>query len=176
MLASDPTPPRRDKPMPLDITGIDHVQIAVPQRAGSGMPEILPRCLRLSRTCEAGRTAVPRRRLVSGRCAQMHIGVDPDGSPKSKRHVCFLMQRPRGGQGRDPCARHRYRGRKRGRGSFALLHPRPGRQPDRDRSEVSQIEHCRHRTDSNVYRAQPATCSVWTLARRRSAWRSPILC
>ncbi|MBV9903066.1 MAG: glyoxalase, partial [Alphaproteobacteria bacterium] len=21
---------------------------------------------------------------------QMHIGVDPEGSPKSKRHICFL--------------------------------------------------------------------------------------
>jgi len=78
--------------MPLAVTGIDHVQIAVPraQEAESltfyrevfGFPELAkPEELR-------GRGGA----WFQVGALQMHIGVDPDSSPKSKRHICFLVE------------------------------------------------------------------------------------
>jgi catechol 2,3-dioxygenase-like lactoylglutathione lyase family enzyme len=78
--------------MPLSIVGIDHVQIAVPKaleavclafyRELFGFPEIQkPEELR-------GRGGAWFQ--VGG--LQMHIGVDPEPSPKSKRHICFLVE------------------------------------------------------------------------------------
>lgn len=78
--------------MPLPIIGIDHVQIAVPKvretecltfyREVFGFPE-LPK--------------PPELRSRGGAwfqvgSLQMHVGVDPEPSPKSKRHVCFLVE------------------------------------------------------------------------------------
>jgi catechol 2,3-dioxygenase-like lactoylglutathione lyase family enzyme len=74
----------------LGITGIDHVQIVVP-RALEAV------CLKFYRDVFAFPELVKPVELQSRGGAwfqvgalQMHIGVDPDGSPKSKRHVCFL--------------------------------------------------------------------------------------
>lgn len=77
--------------MPLDIKGIDHVQIAVPRaleaeclafyRNVLGLPEI-----------EKPAELKPRGGAwFQLRNLQMHVGVDPEPSPKSKRHVCFLV-------------------------------------------------------------------------------------
>ena len=77
--------------MSLGIIGIDHVQIAVPEaleaecvafyREVFGFPEIpKPEELR-----ERGGAWFQVGAL------QMHIGVDPEPSPKSKRHICFLV-------------------------------------------------------------------------------------
>jgi catechol 2,3-dioxygenase-like lactoylglutathione lyase family enzyme len=77
--------------MTLGIRGIDHVQIAVPRalevaclafyREVLGLPEI-----------EKPEELKPRGgawfQLPN---LQMHVGVDPEPSPKSKRHVCFLV-------------------------------------------------------------------------------------
>jgi catechol 2,3-dioxygenase-like lactoylglutathione lyase family enzyme len=90
MLASDATPPRQGKPMSLGITGIDHVQIAVPKALEAD-------CLKFYREVFAfpELEKPPELRARGGAWfqvgnIQMHIGVDPEASPKSKRHICFL--------------------------------------------------------------------------------------
>jgi len=76
----------------LGVTGIDHVQIAVPRaqeaeclafyREVFGFPEI-PKPEELHRRGGA---------WFQVGALQLHIGVDPEASPKSKRHVCFLVE------------------------------------------------------------------------------------
>lgn len=77
--------------MPLNITGIDHVQIAVPRalereclafyRDVLGLPEI-----------EKPTELKPRGGAwFQLGTLQMHVGIDPEPSPRSKRHVCFLV-------------------------------------------------------------------------------------
>ena len=76
--------------MSLGITGIDHVQVAVPKALEA-------ECLKFYREIFAFRELAKPPELRT-RCGawfqvgtvQMHIGVDPDASPKSKRHICFL--------------------------------------------------------------------------------------
>lgn len=77
--------------MSLGIIGIDHVQIAVPKaleaealrfyREVFALPEI-PKPEELRARGGAWFQVGP---------LQMHIGVDPDAGPKSKRHICFLV-------------------------------------------------------------------------------------
>lgn len=77
--------------MPLSIAGIDHVQIAVPKALEA-------ECLAFYRGL-FGFPEIPKPEELRGRggawfqvgSLQMHIGVDPESSPKSKRHVCFLV-------------------------------------------------------------------------------------
>ncbi|MBI3677077.1 MAG: VOC family protein [Proteobacteria bacterium] len=82
--------------MSLEITGIDHVQIAVPKALEA-------ECLRFYREVFAF-SEIPKPEELRGRGGawfqvgplQMHIGVDPEPSPqsigpKSKRHICFLV-------------------------------------------------------------------------------------
>ncbi len=76
--------------MSLGITGIDHVQIAVPRALETA-------CLKFYREIFAFPELVKPVELQARGGAwfkvgplQMHIGVDPDASPKSKRHICFL--------------------------------------------------------------------------------------
>jgi catechol 2,3-dioxygenase-like lactoylglutathione lyase family enzyme len=76
--------------MSLGITGIDHVQIAVPKALEAS-------CLKFYREIFAFPELDKPVELQSRGGAwfqvgaiQMHIGVDPDSSPKSKRHICFL--------------------------------------------------------------------------------------
>ena len=78
--------------MPLSITGIDHVQIAVPRAMEA-------ECLAFYREL-FGLPEIPKPEELRGRggawfqvgSLQMHIGVDPEPSPKSKRHICFLVE------------------------------------------------------------------------------------
>ena len=78
--------------MPLSITGIDHVQIAVPKALEA-------ECLAFYREL-FGFPEIPKPEELRGRGGawfqvgglQMHIGVDLEPSPKSKRHICFLVQ------------------------------------------------------------------------------------
>ena len=77
--------------MTLGITGIDHVQIAAPKAL-----EI--ECLRFYREVLALPEIQKPDALKSRGGAwfqvgtlQMHIGIDPDTSPASKRHICFLV-------------------------------------------------------------------------------------
>ncbi|HTP77368.1 MAG TPA: VOC family protein [Rhizomicrobium sp.] len=76
--------------MSLGITGIDHVQITVPRALEA-------QCLKFYREVFAFPEVVKPVELQARGGAwfqigalQMHIGVDPEGSPKSKRHICFL--------------------------------------------------------------------------------------
>ena len=77
--------------MPLSISRIDHVQIAVPK-------DLEAQCLRFYREV-FGFPEIPKPEELRGRGGawfqvgdlQMHIGVDPEHSPKSKRHICFLV-------------------------------------------------------------------------------------
>ena len=74
----------------LGITGIDHVQIAVPKAREA-------ECLAFYREVFAF-PELPKPQELRARGGawfqvgplQMHIGVDPEPSPKSKRHICFL--------------------------------------------------------------------------------------
>ena len=78
--------------MPLPIIGIDHVQIAVPRALEA-------ECLRFYREV-FGFPELPKPPEFRGRGGawfqvgnlQMHVDVDPQASPKSKRHVCFLVE------------------------------------------------------------------------------------
>ncbi len=76
--------------MSLGITGIDHVQIAVPRALEAD-------CLKFYREVFAfpELEKPPELKARGGAwfkvgTLQMHIGVDPEGSPRSKRHICFL--------------------------------------------------------------------------------------
>jgi len=77
--------------MPLGITTIDHVQIAVPRALEAECLTFYRRVLGLSE--------IPKPKELRARGGawfqlgnlQMHIGVDPEPSPRSKRHVCFLV-------------------------------------------------------------------------------------
>lgn len=78
--------------MSLGIIGIDHIQIAVPKA-------LEPECLSFYRTVLA-LTEVKKPEKLKARggawfqispTTQMHIGIDPEPSPKSKRHICFLV-------------------------------------------------------------------------------------
>ena len=78
--------------MSLGIIGIDHVQIAVPKA-------VEQECLSFYRTVMALPEIEKPEKLKSRGGAwfqispttQMHIGIDPETSPKSKRHICFLV-------------------------------------------------------------------------------------
>ena len=77
--------------MPLDISVIDHVQIAVPKALEA-------ECLAFYRGT-LGLTEIEKPAELKQRGGawfqlpnlQMHVGVDPEPSPRSKRHVCFLV-------------------------------------------------------------------------------------
>jgi catechol 2,3-dioxygenase-like lactoylglutathione lyase family enzyme len=79
--------------MPLSIAGIDHVQVAVPKALEAA-------CLAFYREL-FGFRELPKPEELRGHGGawfetvpggmQMHIGIDPEPSPKSKRHICFLV-------------------------------------------------------------------------------------
>ena len=78
--------------MPLDVKGIDHIQIAVPRALEAA-------CLAFYRAVFAfPELAKPDELRARGGAwfqvgaLQMHIGVDEDASPRSKRHICFLVE------------------------------------------------------------------------------------
>jgi catechol 2,3-dioxygenase-like lactoylglutathione lyase family enzyme len=77
--------------MTLGISAIDHVQIAVPRALEA-------ECLAFYRQVLA-LPEIPKPEELRARGGawfqlpnlQMHVGVDPEPSPRSKRHVCFLV-------------------------------------------------------------------------------------
>jgi catechol 2,3-dioxygenase-like lactoylglutathione lyase family enzyme len=82
---------RKGVEMALDIKGIDHVQIAVPQALEA-------QCLTFYREV-LGLAEIEKPEALKPRGGawfqlpnlQMHVGVDPEASPMSKRHLCFLV-------------------------------------------------------------------------------------
>ena len=77
--------------MAVEIQGIDHVQSAVPRALEEA-------CVAFYRQV-FGFPDVPKPETLRSRggawfqvgAMQMHIGVDPEASPPSRRHVCFLV-------------------------------------------------------------------------------------
>ena len=77
--------------MSLGILAIDHVQTTVPKA-------LEKECLTFYRGM-LGLKEIPKPEELRARGGawfevgpiQFHIGVDPEGSPMSKRHVCFLV-------------------------------------------------------------------------------------
>jgi catechol 2,3-dioxygenase-like lactoylglutathione lyase family enzyme len=77
--------------MSLGISSIDHVQMSVPRALEA-------ECLAFYRGV-LGLFEVPKPEELGARggawfqvgATQFHIGVDPEPSPRSKRHVCFLV-------------------------------------------------------------------------------------
>ncbi len=80
--------------MPLEITAIDHVQIAVPRALEEESLRFYREVLALK--------GLPKPDEWRGRggawfeigALQMHVGIEPDppsAPPKSKRHICFLV-------------------------------------------------------------------------------------
>jgi len=77
--------------LPLDVLAIDHVQIAVPRALEAA-------CLAFYREVFAF-PELPKPVELRARggawfqvgALQMHIGIDEEASPKSKRHLCFLV-------------------------------------------------------------------------------------
>jgi len=77
--------------MTLAITRIDHVQIAVPKSLERESLAFYRDVL--------GLTEIPKPMELRARggawfqvgSLQMHVGVDPETSPQSKRHICFLV-------------------------------------------------------------------------------------
>jgi len=75
----------------LKIAAIDHVQMTVPRALEA-------ECLAFYRDV-LGLPEIPKPEELRARggawfqvgAIQFHIGVDPEPSPKSKRHVCFLV-------------------------------------------------------------------------------------
>ncbi len=78
--------------MSLGVIGIDHVQMSVPKALEA-------QCLAFYREV-FGFPEIPKPEDLRWRggawfqagTVQIHIGIDPDSSPKSKRHVCFLVE------------------------------------------------------------------------------------
>lgn len=77
--------------MPLAVIGMDHVQITVPVALEA-------KCLAFYRDLlGSAETAKPVELQTKGGAwfqlanLQLHIGLEPDASPPSKRHVCFLV-------------------------------------------------------------------------------------
>jgi catechol 2,3-dioxygenase-like lactoylglutathione lyase family enzyme len=77
--------------MSLGISSIDHVQIAVPRALEA-------ECVAFYRDV-LGLDEIPKPAELRARGGawfqlanlQFHVGVDPESSPRSKRHVCFLV-------------------------------------------------------------------------------------
>lgn len=78
--------------MSFQVIGIDHVQIAVPRALESECLAFYREVLRL--------TEIPKPEDLRARggawfqvgAVQLHIGIDPEPSPASKRHLCLLVQ------------------------------------------------------------------------------------
>ena len=77
--------------MSLGILGIDHVQIAVPKALEHQCLAFYREVLRLPELEKPEHLKVRGGAWFQAGPTQMHNGIDPDASPKSKRHICFLV-------------------------------------------------------------------------------------
>ncbi len=77
--------------MSLGITSIDHVQIAVPKALEAESLKFYREVLALPEIPKPEELRARGGAWFQIGALQMHIGVDPDASPRSKRHVCFLV-------------------------------------------------------------------------------------
>ncbi len=77
--------------MSLGILGIDHVQIAVPKALEDECLEFYRDVLALPEIEKPEHLKARGGAWFQAGAIQMHVGIDPDVSPKSKRHICFLV-------------------------------------------------------------------------------------
>lgn len=77
--------------MSLGIVGIDHVQIAVPRALEAQCLAFYREALRLPEVEKPEHLKARGGAWFQVGPTQMHIGIDPDASPASKRHICFLV-------------------------------------------------------------------------------------
>jgi catechol 2,3-dioxygenase-like lactoylglutathione lyase family enzyme len=75
----------------LGIVGIDHVQIAVPKALENQCLAFYREALRLPEVEKPVHLKARGGAWFQVGPTQMHIGIDPDASPRSKRHICFLV-------------------------------------------------------------------------------------
>jgi catechol 2,3-dioxygenase-like lactoylglutathione lyase family enzyme len=75
--------------MPLDAACVDHIQITVPKALEA-------ECVALYRQ-SLGSPEIPRPQELQGRSSawfqvgEHHVGIDPEASPESRRHIGFLV-------------------------------------------------------------------------------------
>ena len=77
--------------MGLGITAIDHVQIAVPRALGAEALAFYREVLELPEIPKPVELRARGGAWFQTANLQFHVGVDPEPSPRSKRHVCFLV-------------------------------------------------------------------------------------
>jgi catechol 2,3-dioxygenase-like lactoylglutathione lyase family enzyme len=77
--------------MPLEIVAIDHVQIAVPRAREAECLLFYRNVLGLAEIEKPPASRTHGGAWFEVGPVQLHVGVDADPSPKSKRHVCFLV-------------------------------------------------------------------------------------
>jgi catechol 2,3-dioxygenase-like lactoylglutathione lyase family enzyme len=77
--------------MALDITGIDHVQLTAPRALEADVLDFYRNRLGLREIEKPAELRARGGAWFQAGATQFHIGIDPDGWPKSKRHVCFLV-------------------------------------------------------------------------------------
>jgi catechol 2,3-dioxygenase-like lactoylglutathione lyase family enzyme len=76
----------------LGIVGIDHIQIAVPRALEDKCLAFYREALRLPEVEKPEHLKARGGAWFQVGPTQMHIGIDPDASPRSKRHICFLVR------------------------------------------------------------------------------------
>jgi catechol 2,3-dioxygenase-like lactoylglutathione lyase family enzyme len=76
----------------LGIVGIDHVQIAVPRALEGPCLAFYRQALCLPELEKPDHLKARGGAWFQVGPTQMHIGIDPEASPKSKRHICFLVR------------------------------------------------------------------------------------
>jgi catechol 2,3-dioxygenase-like lactoylglutathione lyase family enzyme len=74
------------------IFGIDHVQIAAPKALESECLRFYREVLALPEIEKPADLKARGGAWFQVGALQMHVGVDPDASPASKRHICFLVR------------------------------------------------------------------------------------
>lgn len=77
--------------MSLGITTVDHVQIAVPRAKEAEALEFYRAVLGLEEIPKPAELRARGGAWFQVGETQVHIGLDEHDSPKSKRHVCFLV-------------------------------------------------------------------------------------
>jgi catechol 2,3-dioxygenase-like lactoylglutathione lyase family enzyme len=77
--------------MTFGISGIDHVQMAVPRALEAPALDFYRNVLGLTEIEKPAELRARGGAWFQLGNIQFHIGVDPEASPKSKRHVCFLV-------------------------------------------------------------------------------------
>jgi len=76
----------------LRVIGLDHIQIAVPKAQEAECLVFYREVLCLPEIPKPGELRGRGGAWFQVGAIQLHIGVDPEASPRSKRHLCFLVE------------------------------------------------------------------------------------